>query len=196
MTARALGRALRVARPDPRAPVRDRFAAGLRLSVLSVLLLVGVGFCGRLIGWVALTTTIGPTAYVLLAHPGTVGPRLRHAVLAHASAVGVGLACLAAFGLWNHPSIVVRQHDTTTQILAQAIAVGVTLLLLHVLNAPHPPAAATALLITSGISRPGPPLYGMLTGLSLVLAVASLLTWVTSPRAEGAQEGRKAPDDG
>ncbi len=53
---------------------------------------------------------------------------------------------------------------------------GLTLFLLHLLDAYHPPAAATALVITSGISRPGPPLYGMLTGLALVLTIAPVLS--------------------
>jgi hypothetical protein len=57
--------------------------------------------------------------------------------------------------------------------------VGLTLFLLHVLDGHHAPAAATALLIASGIARPGPPLYGLLTGLALVLAIAPLLTAAT-----------------
>ncbi|MER7895783.1 HPP family protein [Streptomyces sp. NPDC096046] len=171
---------------NPGGPLRDRVFSGARLFLLSALLLAGIGACGRLIGWVALTTTIGPTAYLLLAHPGTLVSRWRAAVVGHSSAVGIGLACLAAFGLWRHPSIVERQQDTAAQIGAQALAVGLTLFTLHLLDAHHAPAAATALLITSGISRPGPPLYGMLTGLALVLTVAPLLSMATSGRADGA----------
>ncbi|MCK7621844.1 HPP family protein [Streptomyces sp. RS10V-4] len=157
-----------------------RLPGGLRLFALSVVLLAGVGGVGRLIGWVALTTTLGPTAYLLLTPSATVLARLRSAVTGHALAVAVGLACLAAFGLWSHPSIVEQHHDTGRQIWAQALAVGLTLLLLHVCDAPHPPAAATALLIASGISRPGAPLYGLLVGLALVLAIAPLLAAATA----------------
>ncbi len=171
-----------------RGTVTARLVAGARLFFLSAFLLAGIGAFGRVVGWVALTTTLGPTAYLLLAHPGSVGARLRSAVLAHASAVAAGLACLAAFGLWDHPSIVVQNHDTARQIGAQALAVGLTLFLLEMLDAHHPPAAATALLITSGISRPGPPLYGMLTGLALVLAIAPLLARAASNTA--ARRGR------
>ncbi|OIK29234.1 HPP family protein [Streptomyces malaysiense] len=86
-----------------------------------------------------------------------------------------GLACLAAFGLWDHPSVVSRHGDTARQSVAQALAVGLTVFFLHLVDAHHPPAAATALLITSGITRPGPPLYGMLTDLALVLVLAPVL---------------------
>ncbi|MBS2964373.1 HPP family protein [Actinocrinis puniceicyclus] len=150
----------------------DRLITGLRLLVLGGVLLAGVGLIGHAVGSVWLTTTTGPTAYLLLAHPDTAGSRLRSAVAGHTAAVACGLAALAAFGLWNHPSIVEQRHDTLTQIAAQAIAVGCTLLALAVLDAHHPPAAATALLIASGIARPGAPLYGMLAGLALTLAGA------------------------
>lgn len=153
----------------------DRLVGGFRLFVLSALLLAGVGAIGRLVDWVALTATLGPTAYVLLAHPGSVGARWRNAVLGQALAVAVGLGCLAV-GLWDHPSVAEQHHDTARQIGAQALAVGLTLFLLHVLDAHHAPAAATALLIASGIARPGPSLYGLLTGLALVLAIAPLLS--------------------
>ncbi|WSR61341.1 HPP family protein [Streptomyces sp. NBC_01198] len=127
-----------------------------------------------------LTTTLGPTAYLLLAHPQTEAAQIRRSVLGHAGATVCGLACLAVFGLWRHPSIIEQQHDTWRQIGAQALAVGLTLLVLVLLNAHHPPAASTALLIASGVARPGPPLYGMLTGIALIIAAATLLSRVSA----------------
>ncbi|MFC8521000.1 HPP family protein [Streptomyces sp. NPDC057257] len=178
---------------------RSHVISGFRLFVLSAVLLAGVGTVGHAIGLVALTTTLGPTAYLLLAHPETEAGRVRSALVGHAAATAAGLACLAAFRLWNHPSIARQGHDTARQIGAQAIAVGLTLLLLHLFHAHHPPAAATALLIASGIARPGAPLYGMLTGLALVLTLAPPLALLTSgarthpgnaPRAAEAENDR------
>ncbi|MGN5381175.1 HPP family protein [Streptomyces lasalocidi] len=167
-------RAPRADRCGRRTGTRGRLAAGGRLFLLSSVLLCGVGALGPLVGWVTLTTTLGPTAYLLL-HTDHAAARLRNALLGHASAVASGLACLAAFGLWDHPSAVSRGHNTVRQIVAQSLAVGLTVLFLELFDAHHPPAAATALLITSGITRPGPPLYGMLTGLALVLALTPVL---------------------
>ncbi|MEU1629167.1 HPP family protein [Streptomyces sp. NPDC020096] len=143
--------------------------------MLSVVLLAVVGVLGRVFGWVLLTTTLGPTAYLLLAHPDSEAAQVRNAVLGHTAATIWGLACLAVFGLWSNPSVIEQHGDSLQQIGAQALAVGLTLLALLVLNADHPPAAATALLITSGITRPGPPLYGMLVGLAIVITAAALL---------------------
>jgi hypothetical protein len=170
---------------------RTRLRTGARLLVLSAVALAAVGAVGRGLGWVLLTTTLGPTAYILLAHPRTEAAQVRSSVLGHTAAAACGLACLAAFGLWEHPSTAADRSDDWRQIFAQALSVGLTLFLLVVLKAHHPPAAATALLITSGIARPGPPLYGMLTGLALVVATAAVLSRVpaTRGRAGGSPPG-------
>lgn len=167
---------------SPETGPRARLRTGARLLVLSAVALAAVGAVGRGIGWILLTTTLGPTAYILLAHPRTEAAQVRSSVLGHASAAACGLACLAAFGLWDHPSTAAHQSDDWRQICAQALAVGVTLFLLVVLKAHHPPAAATALLITSGIARPGPPLYGMLTGLAILITTAAVLSHVPATR--------------
>ncbi|WP_306192745.1 HPP family protein [Streptomyces sp. MK5] len=157
---------------------RARLRSGGKLFVLAAALLAGVGAVGQPVGWILLTTTLGPTAYLLLAHPQTEAARLRCCLLGHACATASGLGCLAAFGLWHYPSVIEGQHGTWRQIIAQALAVGLTLLLLVLLDAHHPPAASTALLIASGLARPGPPLYGMLTGLALLFAGVALLSRV------------------
>ena len=155
---------------------RRRLRGGGRLLVLSAAVLTAVGLLGRGTGLVMLTTTLGPTAYLLLAHPEHEQARVRNALLGHGAATAAGLGLLAAFGLWNHPSVTSEHRDAPAQILAQALAVGVTLLLLTLLDAHHPPAAATALLITSGIARPGPPLYGTLADLAALIALSALVS--------------------
>lgn len=170
-------------RGNPRLPRRDCFGVATRLFLLSGALLAVVGFIGHAAGWVLVTTTIGPTLYILLAHPDLKASTMRSGVLGHGCAIASGLAMLAAFGLWTHPSVPKAGHDTAAQIGAETLSVAITLFLLTVLDAHHPPAASTALLITSGIARPGPPLYGMIVGLAAVLAVAPLLAGLPGFRA-------------
>ncbi|MFE0387613.1 HPP family protein [Streptomyces bungoensis] len=166
------------------------WVVGARLLVLAAVTLTVVGLVGHAVGGVWLTTTVGPTAYLLLAHPEDEASRLRSSLLGHASATGCGLAALAVFGLWDHPSVAEVHRDSLPQIAAQALAVGLTLLLLTVLHAHHPPAAATALLISSGIARPGPPLYGMLAGLALLIALAAVLARIPGAHFErGSRNG-------
>ncbi|EFL29323.1 conserved hypothetical protein [Streptomyces himastatinicus ATCC 53653] len=149
-----------------------------------------MGAIGQGTGWIMLTPTLGPTAYVLLVHPESEAARLRNSSLGPLVATAGGLACLAVFGLWQHPFVVEQKHDTWSLIGAQALAAGLTLLVLELIEAQHPPAAATALLITAGIARPGPPLYGMLVGLLLLIAGAALIAWIT--RRTGTDTTREA----
>jgi hypothetical protein len=118
---------------------------------------------------------------MLLVAPRERRSGIRDAVAGHAVAVVTGLAVLAAFGLWNHPSTAQLMRDTWPQVGAQGLAVGITVLALALLGAHHPPAAATALLVTSGIARPGPPLYGMLAGLALLIVGAAAVARPADP---------------
>ena len=49
-------------------------ALGLRYLLLTGGLVGAVGSAGRFLAWPLLTSTVGPTAYVFAAHPGTEAP--------------------------------------------------------------------------------------------------------------------------
>lgn len=171
-----------------------RLLLGLRYALLAGVLLAVIGAAGhaasalgaRAVGGTWLTATLGPTAYVLLAHPHELTSRLRNGLLGHGAAVLAGLAALAVFGLWSAPSIAETHQESLPQVAAQAVALGLTLLVLTLTDAHHAPAGATALLISSGIARPGPELVGLLIGLVIVLAVAPLLARLPGERRDTA----------
>lgn len=145
------------------------------MLVLGAVVLAIVGLAGRFMRWPLLTTTLGPTLYVFLAHPDTEPARLRSAVVGHSTAVTAGLVALAVFGLWNAPSLAVLGHATWRQALAAGGAVGVTLAVLELTRTHHAPSAATALLVATGISHPGKPLFGLLIGLGGIIAISPWL---------------------
>lgn len=164
---------------------RARVVVAGRLAVLAAALLGMVGVADHYLGGriggagsVWLTATLGPTGYVLLTHPRSASARLRNAVLGHGAGIGAGLVALAVFGLWSAPSVTQTQRESLPQVGAQAFALALTVAVLTLLDTHHAPAAATALLIASGITRPGPPLAGLVLGLLIVIAVGSLLTRV------------------
>ena len=171
-----------------------RLVLGVRFALLAGVLLAAVGFAGhassalgaRAVGGTWLTTTLGPTAYVLLAHPHHVTSRLRNGLLGHTTAILAGLAALAVFGLWSAPSIAETHRESLPQVGAQAVAVALTLLVLTLADAHHAPSGATALLVSSGIARPGPELISLIIGLVIVLAVAPLLARLPGERHDTA----------
>jgi hypothetical protein len=174
--------------------VTRRLLLGLRFALLAGVLLAAVGAAGHaasalgapVVGGTWLTTTLGPTGYVLLAHPRSVTSRLRNALIGHGTAVLTGMAALAVFGLWSAPSVAETHQESLPQVGAQAVAVAATLFVLTVADAHHAPSGATALLIASGIARPGPPLVGLVIGLAIVLAVAPLLARLPGERRDTA----------
>lgn len=151
--------------------------------MLGGVLLGAVGFAGRFIQWPLLTSTLGPTLYVFLAHPSSETSRLRSAVLGHGAAVATGLAALAVFGLWSHQATAVVGHSSLRQAGAAAAAVGCTLAVLHLTRSHHAPAAATAILVATGLARPGRPLFGLLIGLGGVLVLGPALARLPVGRA-------------
>lgn len=153
----------------------NRLLVGLRVAVIGGASLVVVGAVGWAVSLVTLAATIGPTAYVFAAHPATEVARTRNAVLGHSVATGAGLASLAIFGLWTYPSVAAQGTTSWAQIGAAALSLAVTLLLLDLLDAHHAPAAATSLLVATGLANWGKPLEGLAIGLAVVIVVGSLL---------------------
>lgn len=146
-----------------------------RLLLLSAATMAAIGVAGRFLSWPLLTATLGPTLYVFIAHPESEGARFRNSAVGHTLAVAVGLAMLAAFGLWSHPSVANMGHPSLRQAGAAAASLGLTMLALHVTNSHHAPAAATTLLVATGLARPGRPLFGLLVGLAVLISLGPLI---------------------
>lgn len=156
-------------------------ARALRIAVAAGSSLAVVGLVDRYGSWPLLTATLGPTAYLFAAHPATRSARRRNATIGHAVAIASGLAALALFGLWNEPSQTAIGHVRVVQAFATAAALAGTLFVLELLDRHHAPAAATVVLITTGLARPGRPLLGLVCGLALLIALSPLLAWSPSP---------------
>lgn len=153
---------------------RVRVAVGVRYLVITGVLMGIVGLVGHGASWPLLTATLGPTAYVFAAHPNTETARVRNALLGHAVAIGTGVGALAIFGLWHHPSISATGAPTLDQVGAAAVATGVTMLILEVFRCHHAPAASTALLVATGLAKPGTPLLALAVGLAIVIVLGPL----------------------
>jgi hypothetical protein len=159
--------------PRPSRP-SDQLLTAARYLCLTALLVGTVGLAGRWLAWPLLTSTVGPTAYLFAAHPRTEPARLRNAAVGHVIALGFGLGALVLFGLGHDPSVSGAGLPSWRQVLASAAAVGLTMSALELLHSHHAPAAATALLITTGLAKPGAPLVGLVVGLAIVVTLGPL----------------------
>jgi HPP family len=167
-------------------------ALGLRYLLLTGALVGAVGIAGRFIAWPLLTSTIGPTAYVFAAHPRTEAASFRNALIGHGVAIACGLGALAAFGLVQYPSISETGTPSAAQVAAAVLGVGLTVFFLELAGSHHAPSAATALLITTGLAKPGAPLIGLVLGLAIVIALGPLIGRVPfARRASSGDEPRR-----
>lgn len=169
---------------EPRPGVTQRLVVALRFLILMGVSLAAIGVAGHFLTLPLLASTLGPTSYVFAAHPKSEGASRRSAVIGQSTAVAAGLFCLAVFGLWQHQSISAQGHLVLAQVGAAALAGALTIAGLEIFNAHHAPAGATALLIATGIAKPGPGLYGLLIGLSLLILLGPELgRWLPLARS-------------
>lgn len=166
-----------------REPRPIRVGLGLRYLMVTGALVAAVGIAGRFLAWPLLTSTVGPTAYVFAAHPRTESARFRNALIGHGVAIACGLGALAAFGLVQYPSLSEAGTPSAAQVGAAVFGVGLTVFILELAGSHHAPSAATALLITTGLAKPGSPLIGLVLGLAIVIALGPLIGRVPFARS-------------
>jgi hypothetical protein len=98
--------------------------------------------------------SLGPTVFIQAVTPRASGARIWNTIVGHAIGLVAGLVALFAFGAQNTPAVMSAEILSMQRVAATALAVSVTVGLQSVLNAQHPPAAATTMLVTLGGLKP------------------------------------------
>jgi len=101
-----------------------------------------------------LFASLGPTAVTLAHQPLHPSARAYNAIVGHLIGLGVGFAVVALLGLAYAPSIFEVHALSGARVGAAVLAVALAVLGELLLNARHPPAAATTLLIALGSFHP------------------------------------------
>ncbi len=118
---------------------------------------------------------LGPTALLVASSPGHATTRFHSIVVGHLTAMACAYAALLLLGADAAPSLFAAHAIPLSRVWASAFAVALTALVQPSLRAYHPPAAATALLITLGAYRMSWKIsLSMLAG---VVVVAMLGEW-------------------
>lgn len=94
---------------------------------------------------------LGPTAVMIAATPGHATTRFQAVVVGHVTAFICAWLVLLLFGANTAPSILGSHALPVARVWASAFAVALMALVQPSLRAWHPPAAATALLVTLGV---------------------------------------------
>jgi hypothetical protein len=145
-----------------------------RFLVLTATALGAVAVADHWLSWLTMAGTLGPTSYMLIAHPNSATARVRNALAGHSMAIGIGLGAVACWGGWGD-AFVGSHRPSLGQAAATALAAGLLLALLEVLDLHHAPAAATVILVASSIVPVGRPLAGLAIALAAVIALSTVL---------------------
>ncbi len=165
-----------------------RVRSGLEFAFIAGAVIAVVAVGSHYIGWPLVTAALGPTIYFFAAHPHSETTAIRNAVTGHAVGAAAGLASLAVFGLWSVRGIADKGYLSWSRVGAVIMAIALTLFVLELIDTHHAPAGATSLLVATGLARPGPPLYGLLVGLAIVILIGPAISRVVAgglPDREG-----------
>lgn len=122
--------------------------------LLSGLIIGFVGAAGALLGQPCLFPSLGPTVFLQIVTPGEKAAQRRNICLGHGAGLACGFLALFLFGAQYAPPALGADTLALSRIAATALAISLTLGLQLLLDAKHPPAAATTMLITLGGFKP------------------------------------------
>ncbi len=132
-----------------------RSALSQTYMVLAPPLILGVvGGLAALAGQPWLFPSLGPTAFLHAVSPDEPGARMWNTLVGHAIGASAGFAALFLCGAQHMPSALTAEATPISRVAATALAVGLTVALQLKLEAKHPPAAATTMLVTLGGLKP------------------------------------------
>ena len=179
-------------RADRAAPTATRLTALLRdhspadatdavwVPLVSGVLVLVAGAMSLATGKPWLFAGLGPTALMIAASPGHATTRFHTVFVGHAVALAAAVLALLLLGATDEPTLLTGKAMTVGRVWASAIAVAVFAFVAPSLRAYHPPAAATALLVTAGAYKlTGSSALSLLGG---VVLVALLGEWLQRVR--------------
>lgn len=132
-----------------------------------------VAVAALLLHWPLLFVSLGPTVLLFFEKGMRPSAWPRSVLIGHAVGICAGWACLWLFGLQAAPDVM-AMGVTPARLGAAALSVALTALVKHLLQAPHPPAGSTALLVSLGFFTTGFQL-GMLF---LGIVMLTIIGWV------------------
>nr|WP_269449820.1 HPP family protein [Auraticoccus cholistanensis] len=140
--------------------------------------------------------SLGPAVMLHVEKPSSPEASPRSTLIGHAVALLAGYGFLLVCGLRSHPSVL-QEGVTPARVVAAAGSLAVTAVVLLVLDASHPPAGATTLIVSLGLLHTPTQLAVAAASVVLVTAVGWLYNRVTggampvwaAPRREEARRG-------
>jgi hypothetical protein len=153
------------------------------VPAVAATLIVVAGALGQWLKQPWLFAGIGPTVLMLASNPGHETTRFRAVVIAHLAAIGCAYLALLMLNANVASAVITRATVPMPRVWASAVSLAMLAVLMPQLRAYHPPAAATALLVTLGAYRmTGKTPLALMAGVVAVALVAELLNRIRPRR--------------
>jgi hypothetical protein len=153
------------------------------VPAIAATLIVVAGALGQWLKQPWLFAGIGPTVLMLASNPGHETTRFRAVVIAHLAAIGCAYLALLMLNANVASAVITRATVPMPRVWASAVSLAMLAVLMPQLRAYHPPAAATALLVTLGAYRmTGKTPLALMAGVVAVALVAELLNRIRPRR--------------
>jgi hypothetical protein len=163
------------------APVLDT----IWVPLVSAMLIVLVGAIGSWMRQPWLFAALAPTALMVAANPGHETTNFRAIVVGHLAAIACAYLALLMLNATASPSMLATRVVPVPRIWASATALAMLAIVMPQLRSFHPPAAATALLVTLGAYRMTGKTPLALMGGVVVMALAAEALQRFRPRRRG-----------
>jgi hypothetical protein len=152
-----------------RKPSRGPRVSPIYAAIVSASVMAVVGMLGLWGGQPWLFPSLGPTIFLCAVSPNEPGTRPWNIIVGHGVGVAAGFAALFVFGAQHEPPALGAEGLTAARVAATALAVGATVAFQFLVDARHPPAAATTMLITlGGLTAEWNTIFVIIVGVGLV----------------------------
>ena len=146
------------------------------VPAMSALLIAVAGTVGFWLRQPWLFAALGPTIIMMVTTPGHESTSFRAVVVGHVSAIACAYLALLLLDASEAATLARAVTDISPRVWASALALALLAIVQPQLRAYHPPAAATALLITLGAYRmTGRTPLALIGGVVLVALAAEIL---------------------
>jgi hypothetical protein len=146
-------------------------------------LLLGVGAVALLAGQPWLFPSLGPTAYLQAESPAHPTSRWFNVIVGHLIGLLAGFLAVALLNAWGAPSPLQDKVLVASRVGAAVLAMLLTLGVAPLLNASHPPAAATTLLVALGSLTTPADAVNLMIGALILAALGEALRRVRMQRS-------------
>lgn len=145
---------------------------------ISIAILCGVA---KLFGTPFIFPSLGATAFLVFFTPTAPAASPRNALCGTAIAIACGYAALVLTGL-QHAGPAIAPHLGWARVIAVALSLATTGAVMILLNVPHPPAAATTLIVSLGVVSKPEYLLVLEAAVALLVAQAIVINRLTGVR--------------